>query len=220
LIGLAGIGALALIRTHEPRERQAIRAYVVIAVLGAIALPSPILLVLVLAVLAGYGARALGADRVVSGVGLLCLTGLVSFSSWPIASVPAVPAAYRLLAALPRGPVAEFPIVAESGAIVDQTMALWRSTYHWQPLVNGAGDVVPVDFTAWARTTSGFPDAASFEALRARHVKYIVIRMGDYSADAQARLFARLAPFEKYLRRVTAADDVWLFETVFSDAVG
>jgi hypothetical protein len=88
-----------------------------------------------------------------------------------------------------------------------------RSMVNWQPLINGYSDFIPDDFSAMALPINGFPDAASFEILRAHDVRYVLVRVGDYGAYRQ-RLLDRFPPYDRFLRRLTDDHDVWLLEIV------
>jgi hypothetical protein len=45
-------------------------------------------------------------------------------------------------------------------------------------------------------------------------VRYVIVRVSDYGGDARPRLLARFPPYDKYLRRLTTDQDVWLYEIV------
>jgi len=63
---------------------------------------------------------------------------------------------------------------------------------------------------------NGFPDAPSFEIMRARHVRYVVWHMDttSYHAASREKLLARFPPYAQYMRQLTTDGDVWLYEIV------
>jgi hypothetical protein len=63
---------------------------------------------------------------------------------------------YRVLAAMPRGVVAEFPFYGERSAFPLHAQYMVLSTTHWMPLVNGYSDHIPADFRQAAFATSVF----------------------------------------------------------------
>ncbi len=239
LVLLAGVGVVTVMRNALHRHRSVVIAYGSLAaaafvgsmiaaamsarsagaatsVVSLAQLPSAFAIVVTfaLAVVAGVGARAIGQLHPAWLIGVLALTAADVFAPWPITIAPTVPAAYRLLATLPRGPVIDLPVAATTAGQSDQSAVLWHSTFDWQPMVNGEGDLLPVTYLANMRTFAAFPDAASFELAHRLGVRYVVFRMADYKGGGQQALFARLPSYERYLRRVTAADDVWLYEIV------
>ena len=70
---------------------------------------------------------------------------------------PPVHEAYRRLAKLPRGVVAEFPFYYERPDFPRHARYMLASTYHWQPLVNGYSDHIPSDFRQIVRPISSSP---------------------------------------------------------------
>ena len=46
-------------------------------------------------------------------------------------------------------------------------------------------------------------------------MRYVIVRVSDYGrADYRQNLLDRFPPYDKYLRRLTADQDVWLYEIV------
>jgi hypothetical protein len=127
---------------------------------------------------------------------------------------PPVNTAYRLLAQLPRGPVAEFPFFWERHDFPRHAMYMFNSTYHWQPLVNGYSDHIPADFRNMVRPVSSFPTRESFGLLRARRTRYVVFHLNLYDRRSRERLLERLETYGQYLHPLSREDDVWLFDIV------
>jgi hypothetical protein len=178
-----------------------------------------------LAVLAGFGARRIIARRPavtatlisVAAIELIVWGGPGTIPGWNLAPMPVVPEAYKMLASLPRGAVVDFPFPyrhADGGNdYPSHTRAMFWSMFHWQPLVNGYSDVVPPDFDEIAAPINAFPDAASFEILRARHVRYVVWHMeSGYDAESRRKILARFPAYAPYMRQLTTDGDVWLYE--------
>jgi hypothetical protein len=179
-----------------------------------------ILVSFALAILAGYGARRLARGRIAITAALVLVTAMElavwggpgTTPGWTLAPMPVVPQAYRLLASLPPGPVVEFPFPYKRTDFHRHLVPMFWSVFHWQPLVNGYSDVVPQDFRDIAVPINAFPDAASFEILRARQVRYVVWDMNGYEGVSRERLMARFPPYAANLQLLTTDHDVWLYE--------
>jgi hypothetical protein len=166
-----------------------------------------------LAVLAGFGVRRLARRRAWVPAVLVPLVAVELFVPWPLRAAPPVPRAYELLAQLPRGPVVEL-LFNYKPPFFPHTRFMFGSTYHWQPLVNGYSDLIPPDFQQVAELMTRFPDPASFEMLRARQVKYVVVHLDDYEPRFQPGLLARFPPYEKYLKLLSNEQNTRLYEIV------
>lgn len=176
-----------------------------------------IVVVFALAVLAGFGlAAALPARRRGVWVGALVLltAAEVSAAPWPLREVPPLAPAYRMLAELPPAPVVEFHFPYQPTDLHRHTRYMFRSMWHWRPLVNGYSDYIPPDFRDMMVPINGFPDPASFRILRARGVRYVTFDMETYGPEAQAVLLARFPPYRAYLRPLIESGEVWLYEIV------
>jgi hypothetical protein len=176
-----------------------------------------IVVVLALAVLAGFGLAALlPAKRkgIVVAALTLATAAEISAAPWPLRPVPPVPEAYRMLAELPRGPVVQFHFPYQPTDLHQHARYMFWSMWHWQPLVNGYSDYIPRDFREIMVPINGFPDAASFRILRERRVRYVTIDWDTYGPEAREILLARFPPFRGYLRPLLERDDVSLYEVV------
>jgi hypothetical protein len=134
--------------------------------------------------------------------------------SWPLRERPPLSPAYQRLATLPRGVLLEFPFPHVSSNYHNHAPAMFWSTYHWQPLVNGYSDLIPPDFNALALPINYFPDAESFVIARDRHVRYVLWHVDYYDAASQTVITSRLATYADYLRPVVRTNDIWLYEIV------
>ena len=134
--------------------------------------------------------------------------------SWPLRSRPAISTAYQRLADLPRGVLLEFPFPYVTSNYHNHAPAMFWSTYHWQPLVNGYSDLIPPDFNAIALPINAFPDAASFGIAREREVRYVLWHIDRYDDPSRAVLTQRLTEYTDFLRPVVITPDTWLYEIV------
>jgi len=240
LVVLAALGVLASFRVEHRRERRLVLTYLAVTVLAFWASFGPgaglwavvlevmptagllrapvrwgVVVGLGLAVLAGFGVRYL-AERRKNAV--LLLVPLLAFElatlPWPLVQAGPVAAAHRLLAQMPRGPVVEFLFMYRPKDFLNHTAYMYDSTAHWQPLVNGYSDVTPPEFPELASKINDFPDAETFATMRRLGVRYVIWHMDTYDQEGRREIEARLQPYAPYLRRVTSAQDVWLFEIV------
>ena len=120
--------------------------------------------------------------------------------------------AYQRLAGLPRGVLLEFPFPYVSSNYHNHAPAMFWSTYHWQPLVNGYSDLIPPDFHAIALPINGFPSPESFAIARARQVRYVLWHIDRYDAASRAVLTQRLDGYIDHLRPIVRTQDTWLYE--------
>ncbi len=127
---------------------------------------------------------------------------------------PPVPEAYRVLARLPRGPVAEFPYFSQRSDFPRHAEYMLGSTIHFQPLINGYSDHIPQAFRATVLPLSSFPTRESFGILGRIGARYVVFHLRGYDRRNQARLLERLKTYERFLRPLVQQDDVWLYEIV------
>jgi hypothetical protein len=175
-----------------------------------------------LAVLAGYGvARLERARRWIPILLIVFVAAEVSvktdqwgWPSWPLRITPPVSPVYTRLAGLPRAPLVEFPFPYVSTNFHNHAPAMYWSTYHWQPLVNGYSDVIPPDFVTIALPINGFPDDPSFAIMRERGVRYVLWHTNAYDAESIAIIEQRLARYPDALRPILRTADEWLYEIV------
>ena len=240
LIALAVIGVISSFRVDKPCERRLVLTYVAVtglafwasfgpgaflwaAVLKVIPtaglLRAPVrwgvVVGLGLAVLAGFGVKFVAQRRPTAALFLLPVLAFeLATLPWPLVKAGPVAAAHDLLAQMPRGPVVEFLFMYRPKDFLNHTTYMYDSTSHWQPLVNGYSDVTPPDFPELASKINDFPDADTFATMRRLGVRYVIWHMDEYDPEARRKIEARLLPYAPYLRRVTAAQDVWLYEIV------
>jgi hypothetical protein len=127
---------------------------------------------------------------------------------------PPVPEAYRVLARLPRGPVAEFPYFYERWDFPRHAGYMLGSTVHFQPLINGYSDHIPREFRAQVLPLSSFPTREAFGILGRIGARYVVFHLNGYDRRSRQRVLERLQQYQRFLRPLVQQDDVWLFEIV------
>jgi hypothetical protein len=124
---------------------------------------------------------------------------------------PPVHEAYRKLAKLPRGVVAEFPFFYERSDFPRHARYMLSSTYHWQPLVNGYSDHIPVDFRQLVRPVSSFPSREAFRLLRERRTRYVLFHMNYYDARSRERVIHQIDTYKDFLMPIVQDDEIWMF---------
>lgn len=173
-----------------------------------------------LAVLSGFAIerlRARASWRGRAATVALVATTLIDLNQAPLPwrQAEATPAGYELLAQMPKGPVAEFPFFDRRVDFHLHTRYMLFSTFHWQPLVNGYSDYIPLDFRTLAARLGSFPSRDAFAALQSRRTRYIVVhRDRDGYGRATADIDRRLEPFRTHLRPIAQDDLMTIFEVV------
>jgi hypothetical protein len=174
-----------------------------------------IVVALALAVLAGVGTTRLARGRrtgwVTTGLILVAMIELAAVP-YPHYDAPRFPAAYRMLAQLPAGPVAEFPYYSDRMYYTRHTYYMVGSTTHWLPLVNGYSDLIPQDFRAEVEALARFPTPQAFEILDRHETRYVVLHRGLHDEGDWAALIDRLGAFRERLVPIFHDQDGWLFE--------
>jgi hypothetical protein len=178
-----------------------------------------IIVALSLAVFAAFGVRALGRtfpNRRVAIAAAACALALLELNSIPFdwREDPPIPAAYKVLERMPRGPLAEFPFYDKRIDFHIHTRYMLNSTVHWQPLLNGYSDHIPADFRTLAVTLASFPSRESFDAMRDRRVRYIALHRRLYGNSVFPDIERRLAPYQTHLRGLADDGDVVVYEVV------
>ncbi len=158
-----------------------------------------ILVALSLAVLAGYGsARVLtlvGADRRrrVAAATIAVLFLLEYSTTVRLFTVPQPPSVYAWLRREPSSVVIELPLPrADDLSVIQDGLYMYFSLTHWQRLVNGYSGFYPPSYLRLLESMRGFPDDASFEALRARDVDYVIVHSRFYTGEHYAAITTAL----------------------------
>jgi hypothetical protein len=118
----------------------------------------------------GAGRRGVSRERLVATIAIAVV--LVESASAPLElqRVPRnPPAVARWLATIPRASVLELPIG------VQDTLLMYFSIWHWQPIANGYSGFFPQSYTQLRQALESFPDSASIDAVRRRCIQLIVL---------------------------------------------
>jgi hypothetical protein len=173
-----------------------------------------IFVVFSLAVLSGFGytflAAAVRARSRLIVLGLL-LTGVLAedFTTVPLVTYPTSAAPiYRMLASLPPGVVAEFPIPKADALPGREPSYAYSSVFHWKPLINGYSGFYPPTYIRRLLDLRRFPEPFSLRVLRREGVQYMVIHESGYGDDP--------AVYKETLSTLDAAEGVRNLGT-FSD---
>ena len=224
ILAYAALAGLALWASFGPQAGLYGLLHAVVPGMDLLRAPARfgIVVTFALAVLAGYGVARLERTRRWLPLALVVLVAAEvsvksdewGWPSWPLRPSPPLSPVYTRLAALPRAPLVEFPFPYVSSNFHNHAPAMYWSTYHWQPLVNGYSDVIPPDFVEIALPINGFPDEASFAIMRDRGVRYVLWHIDFYDAASVAIIEQRLARYPEVLRPVLKTADEWLYEIV------
>ena len=147
----------------------------------------------------------------------LAVLAVLDLNTAPLTALreaPPVPEAYRRLATLPRGAVAEFPYFYQRSDFPRHAEYMLGSTYHFQPLINGYSDHIPREWRATVVPLSSFPTREAFAILGRLNARYVVFHLNGYDRRSRERLIERLGTYQRFLRPIVRQDDVWLFEIV------
>jgi hypothetical protein len=147
----------------------------------------------------------------------LVALALLDLNAAPLTALregPPVPEAYRRLATLPRGAVAEFPYYYQRSDFPRHAEYMFGSTYHFQPLINGYSDHIPAEWRATVVPLSSFPTREAFAILGRLNARYVVFHLNGYDRRSRERLQDRLVTYGQYLKPLVREGDVWLFEIV------
>lgn len=103
------------------------------------------------------------------------------------------PAVYEWLAEQPRSVVLELPLTtADRLDLVPDGIYMFRSTAHWQPMLNGYSGFFPKSFIELTERMKTFPDEGSIAYLKERQVDLVVIHGGLMAPDAFGEAIATL----------------------------
>ena len=185
-----GVGGYVYSFLHE--HVQAYRGLRASARLG-------IFVLMFLAVLAAYGYAVLAEGRRVTIraalLGALALGLLVEYRTSPaLVAFPSVaPPIYKMLAHLPRGVVAEFPVPRANSLPGDDAKYAYMSTFHWFPLVNGYSGMFPPSYLARLERLQAFPDLRSLVQLRQDNVTYVIVHEAAFPGESLPGLRDRIS---------------------------
>jgi hypothetical protein len=174
---------------------------------------------LCLAVLAAYGTAALTRSltaRIRTVVAaLVCGIVLLEYWTGPLNLVPfhnKPPTLYSVLARLPRGVVAEFPMPLPRQPPHHDPRFAYMSTFHWMPLLNGYSGFYPASYMNRLRILARFPDKRSLAELEWLRVKYVIVHSDGYPPGQRERIVERL--LELGVRGIGHYEDGWSTGTI------
>jgi hypothetical protein len=132
----------------------------------------------------------------------------------PIAvrAAPPVASAYRHLATLRPAAVLELPFFYERSDYPRHAAYMSASGWHWQPLINGYSDSIPLEFRDLAPRMHGFPSMDSFAELRQRGARYVVVHLNLYGRRDRVRVLERLSAYGAYLTLLDDDGTIRLYE--------
>jgi hypothetical protein len=170
----------------------------------------------VLAVGAGFGARALERrfqrpGRVIAIAGVLILMA-AEYANRGMALMDPESArratAYQMIEASGPGVVVELPLpVAESLPGRDPHYQFW-SRLHWHPLINGYSGYYPVGYIRTLEQMRRFPDDDSVARLKRLNVRYVVVHREFMKPDEYSELLLRLHAREELRFLGTFSDPI------------
>ncbi len=216
------VGAVALWCAFGPAAGLYTLLYYTIPVFSFLRAPARfgVMVTLALSILSAVGIaqlvqdRRIAVQRLATAFLMIATVAELAVIPLPLPDALPVPRAYRHLAALPYGPVAEFPFFYTRPDFPRHAYYMLYSTYHWRPLINGYSDYIPPDFRQMAVPLSSFPTRESFAILEARRARYVVFHLGLYDSRSREKLLERIAQYQEYLRPLLQEDEVWLYEIV------
>ncbi|HET7478383.1 MAG TPA: hypothetical protein VFJ72_02580 [Rubrobacteraceae bacterium] len=180
------------------------------------------IVMLCIAVLAGFGLRAL-MQRLGGKKALLALAVISLFTAFEF--VPKLPIdryidrgpatiepAYRYLAdRAPGAVVAEVPFASPADAF-RETPRMYRSTFGWWRLVNGYASYFPDGYTETRDALNTLPSPESLKELRRLGVEYVVVHPDQYDVDGMdGEEMSRKVGREPSLQRVAGDGETVLF---------
>ena len=214
------LGALALWGSFGPAAGLYSVLYRIVPLFTFLRAPSRfgLLLAFMLALFASLGLKwllPLAGRRAALAACALAALALAELNVVPFPWERALPVStnYKVLAAMPRGAVAEFPFYGERVAYPLHAQYMALSTTHWMPLVNGYSDYIPADFRSTAFVLDSFPSNDTFAVLRKYRVRYIGIHWDMYGPRAD-EIRAKLKDYAQYLRPLGADATMTLYEIV------
>ncbi|MEA3460186.1 MAG: hypothetical protein U9R11_05900, partial [Chloroflexota bacterium] len=154
-----------------------------------------VLVMLGIAVLAGYGAANLvGRKSAKVFLPLLALAMVIEYWGVPVRAVPIeagaeVPEVYRWLddhrgrAILELPSVASFNILSDGVSIPRLARHQYFSTYHWHPMIMGYSAFYPTLFWEGIEYVRHFPSAESIAYLRGLGVRYVIVHSDELEEE-------------------------------------
>jgi hypothetical protein len=126
-------------------------------------------------------------------------------------SPPAEPSAITRLLASEEGPVLELP--AHTTDIIQHARAMYRSTFHWRPLLNGYDSFWPEGFVERMALATALPDLDALARLRRETgLATVVVPMDELSRRERAAWKHALAKPRDGLRLLLRDGGTWVVD--------
>jgi len=134
--------------------------------------------------------------RATMAAGAVALALLTEYATpqarWFAAGSP-VPEVYRWLAVQPPSVVLELPLTTSDRLdVVPDSVYMFRSIEHWQPLLNGYSGFFPQSYLELTDRIRTFPDEGSIAYLKERQVDLVIIHGDRLNPDAFGTMTAAL----------------------------
>jgi hypothetical protein len=140
----------------------------------------------------------------------------------PLSPIPqgnAVPAVYADVARLPEGAaLVELPMPARDADEADEAPAVYFSSLHRHPIVNGYSGNAPPGYRVIREAMERFPSEATLALLRDLGVDYVLIHGRGYRAPKGEEMFGQLAAFGVLVEPVADKDGDHLIRLNLSPA--
>jgi hypothetical protein len=150
------------------------------------------------------------------------LVAIALAESWlpemPFVLAPPLPKAHVRLAALPWGPVVEFPFFIGPVERHRNTEYMLLSTFHWHPLLNGYSDHMPMDIFEVKTVMHAFPAPESLQEIRTRGIRWVAVHFNKYDAETRRRVRRELRQIVQrgdVLRVAVDDSEVSLYEVIW-----
>jgi hypothetical protein len=214
VIGLVAFAASRRDLRHDPRFRMCAVAaagcvavsmaprlpfypalHAAIPLFQAVRVPARLshIVILLLAVLAGFGAAALLKRLPVratlpAAIALAVLVNIEALRA-PVAYVwfDGVPAVYKTLAPERTAVVVELPFPMPQQWFLNGPYMVY-STQHWRPMLNGYSGFRPASYVQSYEAARGFPSDESLIALHALGVSHVIVHRQAFGEDRAERL--------------------------------
>jgi hypothetical protein len=111
--------------------------------------------------------------------------------SYPVQRLPAVPASFQAILAGGREPLLKLPALYFGGDAPNpatNALAMYQSTFHWRPLLNGYSSYWPASFLPQMRLAERLPDRRSLARLvRRTDLALVWVDLRGYPQEARKR---------------------------------
>lgn len=214
------LGAIFFWASFGPKAGLYTALYYTIPVFSFLRAPARfgIMIALALAVLMAIAVRDLLA-RTAARTATIVVASLGCLLAAELTTVPLIlveaekpDPAYRLLATAPQGALVELPFFYRRPDFPRHAEYMLMSTYHWQPLINGYSDHIPMDFREIAVPLSSFPSTEAFKLLHQRRTRYVAFHWRFYDQRSTERVKERIESYKQFLTPLSQTPAVWLYE--------